>query len=332
MDTTSLPRSPAQTMVLSIYTLQLALLVEVSMVLCTVAQMAKDFSRRPNSKQCAALHLRCPPLTVHDSDLSTLSTYKVPLTSSSKVLQRQKFVLSAPGPVAKRQDKAHPHSVLADPTGKCLVVPDLGADLIRIFQINASNGMLTACPSVKTTSGDGPRHGAWWTKGTEAGKLTVLYTINELSKSVTAWTAHYSASGCMSLDKIATISTSAPGKIGLSPGSGAEVHVAGNFVYASNRNDQAFGSGQDSLITYTINSNGSLSVLEATNSHGWYARTFSINNAGDLLAVGGQASSTVSIIARDPSTGRLGDLLARVQVGQLGTDGGWDGLSSVVWV
>jgi 6-phosphogluconolactonase (cycloisomerase 2 family) len=269
------------------------------------------------------------PLTARDSDLSTLSTYKLPLTSGSKVIQKQKFVLSTPGPVAKRQDKAHPHSVLTDPTGKYLVVPDLGADLIRIFQINSSNGMLTTCPSVKTGPGDGPRHGAWWVQGTGAGKLTVLYTINELSKSLTAWTVSYPGSGCVSLDKIGTVSTTAPGKSG--SGSAAEVHVAGNLVYASNRNDEAFGTGQDSLIAYTINPSGSLSVLEATNSHGWYARTFSINGVGDLLAVGGQASSTVSIISRDPSTGRLGELLASLQVGEKGTDGGWDGLSSVVW-
>lgn len=269
-------------------------------------------------------------LTLHNSDLSTLSTYKLPLTSSSKVLQKQKFLLSSPGPVAKRQDKAHPHSVLTDPTGKYLIVPDLGADLIRIFQINSSNGMLTACPSVKTSPGDGPRHGAWWVQGTGTEKLTVLYIINELSKSLTAWTVGYPVSGYMSLDKIGTVSTSAPGTSG--SGSAAEVHVAGNFVYTSNRNDQAFGSGQDSLITYTINPNGSLSVLEATNSHGWYARTFSINNDGDLLAVGGQASSTVSVISRDPSTGRLGGLLVSLQVGKKGADGGWDGLSSVVFV
>jgi 6-phosphogluconolactonase (cycloisomerase 2 family) len=151
---------------------------------------------------------------------------------------------------------------------------------------------------------------------------------------LTAWRANYSVPGCMSLDKIETITTSVPSKIrpsSVGPGSASEVHVAGNFVYASNRNDQAFGTGQDSLITYTINPNGSLSDLQATNSHGWYARTFSINKVGDLLAVGGQASSTVSIISRDPSTGRLGNLLASLQVGELGTDGGWDGLSSVVW-
>lgn len=146
-----------------------------------------------------------------------------------------------------------------------LFVPDLGADLIRILQINSSNGMLTTCPSVKTSPGDGPRHGAWWVQGTGAGKLTVLYTINELSKSLTAWTVSYPASGCMSLDKTEKISPSASGKS--RSGSAAKVHVAQDFVYASNCNDQAFGSGQDSLITYAINPNGSLSVLEATNSH-----------------------------------------------------------------
>ena len=270
-------------------------------------------------------------LTVPGSDLSTLSTYKLPLTSSSKVLQKQKFTLSSPGPVSKRQDKAHPHSVLTDPTGKFVVVPDLGADLIRIFQINTSTGMLTACPSVKTVPGDGPRHGAWRIAGTGMGKSTALYTINELSKSVTAWTASYPSSGCMSLDKIGTVSTSVPGRNSHTSSSAGEVHVAGDFLYTSNRNDQAFGTHQDSLMTYKINQDGSLSFLEATNSHGWYARTFSINNAGDLLAVGGQASSTVSVISRDPSTGRLGDLLTSMQVGALGTDGGWDGLSSVVW-
>jgi 6-phosphogluconolactonase (cycloisomerase 2 family) len=247
------------------------------------------------------------------------------------VVQKQKFTLASPGPVSKRQDKAHPHSVLIDPTGEYLVVPDLGADLIRIFQINTSNGMLTDCPSVSTTPGDGPRHGAWWVGGTGAVKVSALYTINELSKSVTAWTANYSSSGCFALDKIGTVSTTVPGKTSTGSSSAGEVHVAGDYLYASNRNDRTFGSHQDSLITYKINQNGSLSLLEATNAHGWYARTFSINSAGDLLAVGGQASSTVSIISRDPSTGRLGDLLASLQVGELGTDGGWDGLSSVVW-
>ena len=85
-------------------------------------------------------------------------------------------------------------------------------------------------------------------------------------------------------------------------------------------------------MIYTIHKTGKLSLLEATNAHAWYPRTFSINKSGDLVAVGGQASSTVSIISRDTSTGRLGKLLASLQVGELGTDGGWDGLSSVVWV
>jgi len=37
----------------------------------------------------------------------------------------------------------HPHHVFTDPTGDFLLVPDLGADLIRINRIDRSTGALT---------------------------------------------------------------------------------------------------------------------------------------------------------------------------------------------
>ena len=236
--------------------------------------------------------------------------------------------------MSNRQNRAHPHFVSTDPTGQFLVVPDLGADLIRIFHVNALNGNLTTCPAVETPLGDGPRHSAWWTDNGGGENTTVLYVINELSRSLTVWKAKYSGSGCLSFGEMQTISTIAVGKATQDshPPSAGEVHIVDNFLYASNRNDQAFGTHQDSLMIYTIHKTGKLSLLEATNAHAWYPRTFSINKSGDLVAVGGQASSTVSIISRDTSTGRLGKLLASLQVGELGTHGGWDGLSSVVWV
>lgn len=244
-----------------------------------------------------------------------------------------KFTLPSSHPVSNRQAKAHPHSVSTDPTGKYLVVPDLGADLIRIFRINASDGTLVTCSAIETQTGEGPRHSAWWVKNEGGKNITVLYIINELSSSLTVWQAKYSETGCLSFDRLQTISTAVAGKTprDAKPSSAGEVQVFDNFLYASNRNDQAFGTHQDSLVTYTVNGTGMLSLLEATNAHAWYPRTFSINKRGDLVAVGGQASSTVAIISRDTSSGRLGHLLTSLQVGKLGTDGGWDGLSSVIW-
>ena len=243
--------------------------------------------------------------------------------------------MSQPGPNAGRQNAPHPHAIFKDPTGQYLLAPDLGADLIRIFRVDATSGKLTSCPAAQASPGDGPRHGAWWapTAGSTQGQM--LYTINELSNSVSAWTAKYSTNGCMALNRTQTLSAFAPGKTptaGSQPNKAAEVRVAGNFLYASVRNDQTFGSQQDSLATYSINSStGAISFVESTKANAWYPRTFSINKAGDLVAVGGQTSANVAVIARDPATGKLGALLATLPVGNKGTDGGEDGLSAVVW-
>ncbi|RWA03833.1 hypothetical protein EKO27_g11273, partial [Xylaria grammica] len=63
-------------------------------------------------------------------DPSTLTTYTLPFTEGSKPLQQFKFNMTAPGP-NPRQNAPHPHAAHVDPTGKFLLVPDLGADLIR---------------------------------------------------------------------------------------------------------------------------------------------------------------------------------------------------------
>ena len=245
--------------------------------------------------------------------------------------------MSQKGPNPSRQDAPHPHSTITDPTGQFLLVPDLGADLIRIFSINASSGALTTCTPGQAGAGDGPRHGAFWSP--ESGSTTgqMLYTVNELGNSVSAWTVQYpsTAGGCLTLTRKQTLSTYASGYSPVTsttlPAKAAEVHVAGNFLYAANRNDQSFGSQQDSMATYSINSTGAITFVENTNAYTWYPRTFSINKAGDLVATGGQTSSTVAVIARNVTTGRLGRLLATIKVATPGTDGGEDGLSAVIW-
>lgn len=140
----------------------------------------------------------------------------------------------------------------------------------------------------------------------------------------------------MSLSKNQTLSAFAPGEApnnrsSNQPYKSAEVRVAGNYVYVSNRNDETFGAQQDSLATYSIGPDGSITFVESTPAYAWYPRTFAINKAGTMVAVDGQAWANVAVIARNPATGRLGDLLATLPVGSKGTDGGEDGLSDVVW-
>lgn len=258
----------------------------------------------------------------------------MPLTGSS-VLQQEKFALAQRGP-HPRQDVPHPHEVHLDPTGQFILVPDLGADLIRIFRIDAASGRLTWCADAAAAPGDGPRHVKFWKSAD--GRQQKLYSLNELGNSVSAWDVAYpstnsSSNGCLALARTQTLSTYAAGTRGGPTTKAAEIRVVGNFLYASNRADQTFGAGQDSIATYAIDpATGALAWLEAANSYSYYPRTFQVNKAGTLVAVGGQTSSNVAIIARDPATGRLGKLVANVQVAQKGRAGEEDGLSAVVWV
>ena len=267
------------------------------------------------------------------SSPSTITTYKMPLSGSTRTQQIEKFTMSQRGP-NPRQDVPHPHEVGLDPTGKFIIVPDLGADLVRIFRIDASSGRLTACPSGQAAPGDGPRHAKWWKSAD--GSTQRMYTLNELGNSVTAWNVQYPAdsnTGCLSVSRTQTVSSYAPGTQGGSTTKAAELRVAGNFLYASNRADQTFGNQQDSIATYTIDpSTGAIAWMEAANSYSYYPRTFQINKEGTLVAIGGQTSSNVAIVNRDPVTGKLGSLVANLQVGQRGRAGEEDGLSAVVWV
>ncbi|KAI2464245.1 putative isomerase YbhE [Annulohypoxylon bovei var. microspora] len=265
-------------------------------------------------------------------DPSTVSTYKLPLSDVSTLSQKLQFNMSEPGPNS-RQNAPHPHAAQLDPTGRYLIVPDLGADFIRIFSIDAETGNLTACEPGKADPGDGPRHGAWWAPDSGSTLGQRLYTVNELGNSVSAWTATYPDDGCLILKKTQTLSTYAEGSSAPNGSKAAEVHVSGNFLYAANRADETFGPQNDSIATYSIDpSSGDIKWVEATPAHAWFPRTFSINKAGTLVAVGGQTSSNIAIIARDPETGKLGDIVANLPIATPGTPQQEDGLSVVVWL
>ena len=127
------------------------------------------------------------------------------------LLQTINFVLSEPGPNPVRQERSHPHQVILDPTAKFIICPDLGADLIRIFSINQTNGKLAECPAFPVTPGAGPRHAIFvhspglqkanvLGRGTHAQctpeePIAVLYVVFELSNIVMSYGVTYRLDG-----------------------------------------------------------------------------------------------------------------------------------------
>ncbi|KAF2761168.1 putative isomerase YbhE [Pseudovirgaria hyperparasitica] len=267
---------------------------------------------------------------------STVSTFKLPLTAASTTQRTFNYNLSSPGPDPARQDASHPHQVLTDPTGAYIFSPDLGADTVRVYSVEKENGMLSECPGLNVTGGSGPRHAAFWTPPSSYSRIsrtragTKLFVLNELKNTISAYSVFYPAHGCPSFNKTQELSPYPENKAAPSGAGAGEIHVNGQFIYTSNRNDGSF-SGNDSIATWSISPMGDMSFLTLTPSYGSYPRTFSINKAGDKMAIGNQISSNVAIVSRDTETGRLGELVANLRVGPVGTPKKGDGLSSVIW-
>lgn len=81
----------------------------------------------------------------------------------------------------------------------------------------------------------------------------------------------------------------------------------------------AFGSGSgtiksDPLINYSIQDDGSLSLLQEVAAGGNLPRQFSINKAGTRVAVGLQKDHRVVVIERDPKTGKMGKFVGYADI------------------
>lgn len=149
---------------------------------------------------------------------SSLTTYAV---SDLKLLQAKTW--SEPlGPNITRQDAPHPHEATLDPTGRFVVVPDLGSDRVRILAIDGAGGLgLTEVEPLAARPGSGPRH-------LEFLKLdgkTLMYLVSELDNTVTVYEVCYGDDGkSMSFSEIMVTGTH--GDIATPNASAAEIHLS----------------------------------------------------------------------------------------------------------
>lgn len=121
------------------------------------------------------------------------------LTTLSPV-QAETYHLAQPGVNALRQDQPHPHHAIIDPSGKYLLVPDLGADLVRIYLLNDDGRLrFTALAPLVMPAGSGPRHGAFLV--TPAGD-TYLYMTSEIANTITGFKVTYTSSSTIEFTEV----------------------------------------------------------------------------------------------------------------------------------
>ncbi|KAI1265707.1 putative isomerase YbhE [Xylariaceae sp. FL1019] len=240
------------------------------------------------------------------------------------VVQNFTFTLDQPGPDPVRQDVPHPHQAILDPTAAFILVPDLGADLVRIYQADAGSLTLTPVEPLGVKPGSGPRHGVFKT----ALNTTFFYLVSELANTITGYEVLYHANKTLGFSELFVMGTHGDNKT-LPVGTGAaEIHVSPDekFLIVSSRWEYSMNITNfdpnnstmirsDPIINYAIdNHTGSLKKLQEVPAGGAGPRHFSLNADGNLLAVGLQGDGRVAIIERDVQTGMLGDFVATVDV------------------
>jgi 6-phosphogluconolactonase len=200
-----------------------------------------------------------------------------------------------------RQSAPHPHSVNFDPANRFVLVPDLGADQIFVYELDRDAGKLLPRPErgVKLAPGSGPRHLAF------APHARFAYVINELSCTVTAYDYDSSLGA---LHELQTMDLMPIGFKGFRSGAEIVVHPSGRFVYATTRSHDSKGMpklpGLDLIVWCAIDPQlGTLEKPSAVPPRGGIPRSLKFDSTGDRLYVANQSSNTIVTFRVDQVTG-----------------------------
>ncbi len=205
------------------------------------------------------------------------------------------------GPHRVEQPFAKPHQVEFDPSGKFIVVPDKGLDLVFTYRIDAEQGKLVLVGKpARAREGAGPRHVAFHPGG------RLAYVVNELDSTVTSY--HFDpATGTLAPFQI--VSAVPDAYTGNSRAAEIAVSADGRFVYASNR-------GDDSIATFAIEpASGRLSPIGWTATGGKTPRFFALALSDKFLFVANEDTDTIKLLKRDHTSGGLVDTEQAIHVG-----------------
>ncbi|KAF9876881.1 extracellular aldonolactonase [Colletotrichum karsti] len=254
---------------------------------------------------------------------SSFEVFSVADPSDIKRLQSWTYALSEPGP-KPAQNAPHPHEAILDPTGEYVLVPDLGADVVRIFSVNQDSYELTPLTPLSVAVGSGPRHARFLV----VGQKTYFFVLAELGNTITTYEVTYNQDKTLAFKEVFVVGTHGPDNVVPVGAAAAEIHISpdSEYLIISSRNVSTFSIPNfdktnsteiqsDALATFAINhETGHLNFTQLYPAGGRIPRQFSINKAGDQVAVGLQSDGRVVVISRDVKTGLLKDFIADISI------------------
>jgi 6-phosphogluconolactonase (cycloisomerase 2 family) len=181
--------------------------------------------------------------------------------------------------------------IQADPTGRFVLVNDLGLDQIFVWKFDVQEGTLTANdpPAVLLPPGAGPRHFVFAANGRR------VYSVQEKNSTLVVFDFD-PASGRLTAKQ--TISTVPEGFTGSSFPSEVMVSADERFVYVANRL-------HDSLASFSIGEGGVLTWLGEDWARGEFPRHANIDPTGNFLYSCNQKTDGIAAFRINRETGKL---------------------------
>lgn len=211
------------------------------------------------------------------------------LSPTSQTIKHSSFSTANPD----RQGKPHPHNATFDPTGGFVLIPDLGADLVYVYQVDFEHHALKEHARIPTAPGAGPRHMTFNRQGNRA------YVVNELNMTVDTYSWDAKTGNLVCLSTVETLPDEVLKQKETNTGSEVKLHPSGQFLYSGNR-------GDDSISVFQINATtGIPKRIAVTPSGVAWPRHFAITPAGRFILCAGQFSHSVNVLSIDEKTGLL---------------------------
>ncbi len=221
--------------------------------------------------------------------------------SLQTVTGRQMQVGSGPH---RRQDSAHAHAAVLDPSGQFVLSPDLGADKVFIYKLPENDGGLQAASraEVTTPAGTGPRHLVFHPNG------KFCYLVFELTAQVQvySWNAQIGE-----LIPIEIQNTLSEGFEGFKSVSELAISKDGRFLYVTNR-------GENHLIVYNVSEQtGAISEIQRVSVGGKLPWHFAMNKSEEWLLIANFKSNSVTAFRRDDETGLVERMSGEIEIPQV---------------
>ncbi len=178
-------------------------------------------------------------------------------------------------------EKSHPHMTIHNPRLHTYYVSDLGLDRVHQLKLDTTLGLLMNADIAyfNCEPGSGPRHMA-------INKSSAnLYVINELNSSVSVYNI---LSDTVTAKQ--TVSTLPEGYTEKSYSADLHLSRSGENIYGSNR-------GHNSIVTFRVGADGTLSEPSHISCGGNWPRNFAVSPSWKFLLVANQRSDQISVVS-----------------------------------